>query len=224
MTPASPQVRVTRCDEVRLPDRGVGEADFDVNAAEKLLGIHFSDTRNGEYRNMSYTVEYFDDPSCRTTVEVAELISRVSPPGWPPLVLGPRGAGPLRLGMSHQEIAHTGAATTPLGSQHDGWPPGCRILRYRGPRLGRVPGETLNGTVSPDHGLEQMYATRRMVTPQGIRIGSTIDDVRTAYDRPGVTTGDSVIVRVSNRAVYRIQIGRVVTSIALELHRLNCTR
>jgi hypothetical protein len=81
---ATPPVGVTPCDDIRLPDRGVGEADFAVNAAEGLLGIHFSDTRGGEYRNISYTVRYLEDPSCRNTSEVALLIDRVDPPGWFP--------------------------------------------------------------------------------------------------------------------------------------------
>lgn len=82
--PSTHPVTVTRCDDVRLPDRGVGEADFDVNAVEGLLGIHFSDTRGGEYRNISYVVRYLEDPSCRNTPEVADLIGRVDPPGWFP--------------------------------------------------------------------------------------------------------------------------------------------
>lgn len=49
-----------------------------------LLGIHFSDTRRGEYRNISYTVRYLADPRCRNTPAVADLIGRVDPPGWFP--------------------------------------------------------------------------------------------------------------------------------------------
>lgn len=85
-TTSTPPIKVTRCDEVRLPDGGVGEADFDVNAAKGLLGIHFSGTRMGKYRNISYTVGYLEDPSCRHAPELAELIGRVGPPGWPPLL------------------------------------------------------------------------------------------------------------------------------------------
>ena len=55
------------------------------------------------------------------------------------LVLGPDGVGPLRLGMSHQEVVDTGAAQATRGSRHDGWPSGCRVLQYRPERLGRVP-------------------------------------------------------------------------------------
>jgi hypothetical protein len=60
----------------------VGEADFSVDAARALLDINFSATRHGAYRNFGYTVAYLDDPSCRRTRSVAELIDRVNPPGW----------------------------------------------------------------------------------------------------------------------------------------------
>ncbi|HXH79470.1 hypothetical protein [Nocardioides sp.] len=217
-------VEVTRCDEVRLPEGGVGGADFNLDAAEGLLDINFSDTRRGVHRNISYTVEYLKDPTCRETAEVAQLIARVGPPDWPPVVLGPQGAGPLHLGMTYQEIGDSGAASTVLGSRHDGWPAGCRILHYRASRFGRVPGATLNGTVSPERGLEQLYATSRMITPQGVRIGSSADDVAAAYDLAGVSPGESVTVPASARAVYRIQLTQVVTSISLELRQLGCMR
>ena len=59
---------------------------------------------------------------------------------------------------------------------------------------------------------------------EGIRIGSTLADVRAAYSRPGASSGDSVVVRASDRAVYRIQLDQVVLSISLELLRLTCER
>jgi hypothetical protein len=145
--------------------------------------------------------------------------------GGKSLVLGPRGVGRLRLGMTHQEVADTGAARDRLGSRHDGWPHGCRVLQYRLDQLGRPPGNTVNGALSPRQGIEVMYATPRMVTPEGVRLGSTARAVREAYHRPGVRIGDQVIVRASRQAVYRIQVGLGgrITSISLELRRLDCT-
>jgi hypothetical protein len=221
---SSAPVQVTRCDHLRLPDGGVDEGDFDVDPAKKLLGIHFNDTRNGKYRNVAYTVRYFDDPSCRRTPAIAQLIGRVDPPGWPPLVLGPAGVGPLLLGMTHKEVANTGTATATVGSRHDGWSRRCRVLHFRPRHLGRVPGDTANGTVSARQGLEQIYATGRMITPQGIRIGSTVREVRAAYHRPLVSAGDFITVSASDRAVYRIQLKRLVMSISLELRRVDCMR
>lgn len=86
--------KVTRCADVRLPSDGVGEADFTVNAAAGVLDIHFSDTRHGEYQNVSYRVRYLKDPSCLGTPKMAELIGRINPPGWFPTanqcqILGP---------------------------------------------------------------------------------------------------------------------------------------
>jgi hypothetical protein len=139
------------------------------------------------------------------------------------LILGPDGVGPLRLGMTDQEVVDTHAARAPLGSRHDGWPVGCRVLQYRQERLGRTPGDTVNGALSAQQGLERMYATRRMVTPEGVRLGSTVGEVREAYNRPDAQAGDLVTVRASPEAVYRIQLGAVVVSISLELRRLDCT-
>jgi hypothetical protein len=139
------------------------------------------------------------------------------------LVLGPDGVGSLRLGMNHHDLTATGLAYSAPGSRHDGWRPGCRVLHYRSARLGRIPGDTTAGSVSLHQGLERMYATRRMATPDGIRLGSTIDEVRTAYDRPNLTRGELLTVAASRRAVYRIQLSAVVSSISLELRDLACT-
>ena len=139
------------------------------------------------------------------------------------LVLGPDGVGSLRLGMEHHDLAVTGLAYSVRGSRHDGWLPGCRVLHYRAAELGRIPGATTAGAVSRHHGLERMYATRRMATPEGIRLGSTIPEVRAAYDRPDLRNGDLLTVAASRRAVYRIQLSAVVSSISLELRGLDCT-
>lgn len=78
--------------------------------------------------------------------------------------------------------------------------------------------------MSADQGLETLYATYAMVTPQGIRLGSPIEEVRTAYGRPGVEPDDQVEVRASDRAIYRIFLDEaVVTSMQLELRRPECT-
>ena len=97
------------------------------------------------------------------------------------------------------------------------------MLQYRPGSLGRIPGDTVNGALSADQGLERLYATRRMVTPEGIRLGSTIAEVREAYDRPNARAGALITVSASRGAVYRIQLAGVVTSIALEKRHLDCT-
>lgn len=139
-----------------------------------------------------------------------------------PLVLGPDGVGPLRLGMTAREIAGTGAATTAGGGGRVAWTPGCEAVRYRVRRLGRTPGNTLSGAVSPRQGLEALFASDRMVTPEGIRLGSPIADVRQAYGMPNLNPGQEVVVGASMRAVYRIDVDRVVTSISVQVREPDC--
>lgn len=140
------------------------------------------------------------------------------------LTLGPLGVGPIRLGMTRSEIEQTGAAKTFTASRHDGWPRGCKILFYNAKRLGRTPGDTLNGVVSARHGLEQLHATTRMLTPAGIGIGSTLKEVEEAYGRSDLRHGDLVTVPATANYVYQIQIGRVVRSVSLQRKNLDCIR
>jgi hypothetical protein len=72
-------VNMTRCSDVRLPAKGLGEADFNVDRRRQLLTINFSDVRAGRYRNVSYTVRYEADPSCRTNPQMADVVARALP-------------------------------------------------------------------------------------------------------------------------------------------------
>lgn len=82
-SPATPEV--TSCRDVRLPAGGLGEADFYLEPNVEALTINFGDHRAGRYRNVSYTVNYLRDPTCRRDAEMAEVIGRVDPPGWEPI-------------------------------------------------------------------------------------------------------------------------------------------
>lgn len=144
------------------------------------------------------------------------------PPSAGELVLGPDGVGPLRMGMTHREVRRAGVGSVERGARHDGWPPGCRILRYDPESLGRTPGDTIGAVISEEHGLEQIYATARMVTPEGIRMGSTIPQVRVAFDRPRLVSGGLIVVRASPGVVYRVQVGGVVVSLSLQVRRPRC--
>lgn len=79
ITDLAQPTKTTQCSMVRLPDGGLGEADFYVDKARGLLDINFSDMRQGQYRNVSYTVRYRDDRSCATDPQIAEVIERVFP-------------------------------------------------------------------------------------------------------------------------------------------------
>lgn len=148
------------------------------------------------------------------------------PPAPPPLpettlVIGPEGAGPLRLGMSAAEVEATGVART-FEFSVDGYATGCWVVDYRPRALGRTPGDTLAGYIDPRRGVESLHATRRMATPEGIQIGSSIEDVEQAYDRRNLGIGDQVRVAASPRSYYRIQLAGVVTSISLERFHTSC--
>jgi hypothetical protein len=96
-----------------------------------------------------------------------------------------------------------------------------RSKANRDPYLGDI-----DGAVSPRQGLESIRATRRTVTPEGIGLGSTVEDVRRAYPEETAGRGDLLTLRASPEAVYRIQLdgqGRV-DSLTLELTRPDCVR
>lgn len=137
------------------------------------------------------------------------------------LILGPDGVGPIRLGMTRQAITESGAAEILVGSRHDGWRPGCRVVVYRPDVLGQV--DTINGSVSKQKGLEQLSATTLMATPEGVRLGSSMAEVSSAYDLSDVVPGDEIVVRASDTADYRIQLDPdVVVAISLELRIRSC--
>ncbi len=138
-------------------------------------------------------------------------------------MFGPRRVGPLRLGMNRQQILDTGAASVVRASAHE-WPEGCWIVFYRTRRVGLVPHDHIFGIMSRRQGLEQVYATDRMITPEGIRVGSTIAEVRSAYHRPRLRVGYSITLPAARGLVYRIQLTRRVTSMSLERRSLDCTQ
>ena len=133
------------------------------------------------------------------------------------VTLGPEGVFDLRLGMTAAEVAATGQAQSIDGSAHDGWAPGCRVVF-----LGRRDG-SIDGRISPRQGLEQIIATRSMVTIHGLRIGSTRGDVRAALPDAAMTGRTQVRFRASAAAVYEFTVGAgKVTGIELRLNEQHC--
>ena len=94
-----------------------------------------------------------------------------------PTRLGPARLGALKLGMTPDEIEGTGQATSTPGSRHDGYPPGCEVIDFTPGLYDELEPADPNGQVSPEQGLEQIIATAGMATPEGVRIGSTMQDV-----------------------------------------------
>ena len=126
--------------------------------------------------------------------------------------------------MSPDEVNDSGAARAVPGAEHDGYQQGCHVLFYLPGRLGQADG--FAGLASSQRGLEQLQATDRMVTPEGIRLGSTIAEVSAAYSRPNITAGDYLQIPASSATVYRMQMSRKgrVQSLSVERRTLLCSR
>jgi hypothetical protein len=91
-------------------------------------------------------------------------------------VLGPRGFGALRLGMTKAQAVATGSLS---GLEDTGcW--GATISGPGAPKDGSV-------TISKGHGLVLIViADHRVRTPEGISLGATLTEVKRAY--PGLTS------------------------------------
>ncbi len=154
---ATPDVKITRCADVQLPDEGVGEADFSLDAEGGLLGIYFGDSRNGEYVNVGYTVRYIEDRTCHRSPEVAELIGRVDPPGWFPPAAECEVLRPWKLpsGIAPGRAVHESKAkvasflhTWGHGADRVSIGRGWEVLAHSGnesPRFPRTGGERVTG-------------------------------------------------------------------------------
>ncbi|HWJ10876.1 MAG TPA: hypothetical protein VNS46_15965 [Nocardioides sp.] len=95
-------------------------------------------------------------------------------------------------------------------------------MTYRPEVLGQL--DTINGSVSEELGLEELSATALMATPEGVRLGSSIAEVSSAYGLTDIAPGEMVVVRASGTADYRIQLDPdVVSWISLELRARKCT-
>jgi hypothetical protein len=136
-------------------------------------------------------------------------------------VFGPSGVGSLRLGMTAEEVAETGTATTRPGSVEEGMTPGC--LWVLATREGSRTGD-LVGTLSINQGLETLVADAQAVTPHGIRLGSTAAEVSAALERTDVEAGDYVSMDASPLTSYEIglSVDGVVQMLELRLRNVDC--
>lgn len=88
------------------------------------------------------------------------------------LELTPKGYGALELGMTAAEAEATGIA------QHVRPPaaPGCGTFD-----LGAHRADQTDGYVSPTYGVVAIFARGTIATPEGIRLGSTLGQVKATY-------------------------------------------
>jgi hypothetical protein len=136
------------------------------------------------------------------------------------LVLGPAGLDGLNLRMTREQAEKTNMIE---GYEVEDFTANCGVSRLRG----------FGGTVffTPGLGLSSINAPDGVRTPEGIRIGSTVEEVKAAYsDWEPILTGDDnaqdygwVDVPGKSEDGYRIDVKNgKVTSIALAAEGQKC--
>ncbi|MBW6438370.1 hypothetical protein KZ829_32065 [Actinoplanes hulinensis] len=153
-----------------------------------------------------------------------------SEPNAASLVLGPDGLGTLELGMTRTEALATGKIVKQSAAV---------LAEWQEVNEGCVPEFRLKGSQSESgwvwyqasDGLAVIPAPNGVATPEGIKVGSTLDDVRRAYpkavdDSLLEDTGRVMVKAPGNRQVaYRIQMddnSRKVASLTLQLTFQEC--
>jgi hypothetical protein len=136
------------------------------------------------------------------------------------LVLGPAGLGGLKLRMTRERAEGTGLIE---GYEVEDFTGNCGVARLRST------GDTVYFT--PGLGLSGIYAPDGVRTPEGIRVGSPVTEVKAAYPTwKAIVTGDDnaqdwgwVDVPGSSDDGYRIDVkGGKVTSIVLAAEGQKC--
>lgn len=180
-----------------------------VVLTETLAGL---DAHLEVQRDLTATGESMFEAMCRFD----RTCGGPTPPA--PVVLGPRGIGALRLGMTGDQVSATGEATAQQGSAHDGWRPGCLVLTLNHESNG------YDGQVSADQGLEKIRATPSMRTPEGVGVGSTSEAFAAAYPEQANLRTDVFEIPTGKGSVYRFVLdGGRVTALDLQLPYLDCT-
>ncbi|GAA3817569.1 hypothetical protein [Nocardioides panacisoli] len=128
--------------------------------------------------------------------------------------LGPDGYGDLTIGMSEQEAVATGGLTV-TGTDF-----GCRHFTLAGyaPRA-----NSTDGYITAKNGLESIFARPGMLTPEGIGIGSTLDELRAAY--PDLSGSDGIFSETldnGNWYLFDVQADHQVSQLAIVAHRQTC--
>jgi hypothetical protein len=96
---------------------------------------------------------------------------------------------------------------------------GCRHFTLAGYPARR---NSTDGYITQKYGLESIFARPGMATPEGIGIGSTLDELRAAYPDLGGSDGIfSETLANGNWYLFDVQ-GTTVTQVAIVAHRQSC--
>lgn len=127
----------------------------------------------------------------------------------PAEVLGPDEDYGLRLGMTIDEVRAAGGAVSPPPEGSGDY---CRTVSPKDAPETTDPNASTSVfgylSLQPDRGVVALFAQKDQVTPRGIRIGSTLDELKAAY--PEGTRGGfgSYDVRINGSSRYRFDIDR----------------
>ena len=136
-----------------------------------------------------------------------------------PLVLGPTGLGPLVLGMSLDDANATGLVDHITASTE-----ACSNGLLKGEHTSQTEAALF---VSSRLGVAAIYAYGDIATPEGIKLGSTYDQVHAAYPSWRGIDGEQghgwVVVPSNSNATYRINIsGGHVDELDIQLVNQDC--
>ncbi|MEU8000151.1 hypothetical protein AB0B66_03090 [Catellatospora sp. NPDC049111] len=161
-------------------------------------------------------------PAAASSAAPATSTAPTRPAGEVPL--GPAGYGALRLGMTPAQAAATKLITTPAGEKTGCWTYAHLI------GSGKTGQDDIDGRLffSEKLGLAAIYAYPGVETPEGITVGSAVDEVRRAYPSWEAVGGEAegrgyVKVPGNDAAVYRIEVdkGKVI-QLSLQLGNQDC--
>jgi hypothetical protein len=138
------------------------------------------------------------------------------------LVLGPGGFGPIKLGMKVDEVEATGLVTPATGTAPVA---GCDTRVKIAAGAGGTDGVDGLLYFSPNIGLASITMYGDVKTPEGIGLGSPVDEVKQAYPTFKVEEESAAgWVPASATATYRIGVTEEgkVASILLQSNKQDC--
>ncbi|MEV5409766.1 hypothetical protein AB0K60_13125 [Thermopolyspora sp. NPDC052614] len=131
--------------------------------------------------------------------------------------LGPYGYGAVKLGMTVKQAKATGALVKKVSG--NGGCSGWDLKKFPTPK------GSVGVYISPKFGLAAIFAAKGMKTPEGIRVGSTLKQLKAAYPRIKKDFHDFYTVKVphNTKASYSFTVEKgKVTGYGIALNKQDC--